>query len=662
MIRYIAVVMMVFFAFAKANSSVVQNYLRHQVEQGDTVYKIINKYGITAEQLIELNPDVKMGLKSGATLLIPKTNEVLTTKAIERYEEHKVRRKETLYTLAKEYNVTVLDIKEANKKLYSESLQKGDKIRIPVFGNQTNSKIVIGGGPQSKDQNGLTPGQYVVQKSEGKYRVAKKHNISIEILNDLNPGVDELKEGMLLNVPFEVEERVRPIVVERVTPSDDKSTVTEVKTDDKVLKPGLKYVDYVVQPKMTMYSLEKMTGLKEDSLIALNPSLKEGVRAGMTLRIPYKGVKERTAPESWKGATTYARLVDSIKYYKGQRIAVLLPLSVKNTPSSEYESLLKSDRTMRIATDFYSGMMVARDSAKVLGVNVIFDVYDTGKNESTAVSIAKNNDFKKYNSVIGPLMAKNVVAVAKELRDEDIPVVSPLTNTDVKLYKNLFQARPDSEFLMNRLKSYLVDFAKNKNVIIVTDNKKPELKQQFAPLFPNARILYPDKNNYISKSKYSSALSSEQDNVVILAVDHVGFLTDAVSNYAAKSRTYNITMVGMDDYESMGINNMGLAAVNYTFPKMNRNTSSENIFATQYFKKHGITPSEFATRGFDVAMDVILRQASAGDLYQSATRNGKTVMVENSFQYTKKFLAGYYNESAYILRYQPDLSIEEVAF
>jgi ABC-type branched-subunit amino acid transport system substrate-binding protein len=257
-------------------------------------------------------------------------------------------------------------------------------------------------------------------------------------------------------------------------------------------------------------------------------------------------------------------------------------------------------------------------------------------------------------------MGKNVVAVAKELRDEDIPVISPLTNTDVKLYKNLFQARPDDDFLMNRLKNYLVGFARGKNVIIVTDNKKPQLKQEFAPLFPNAKILYPDKSNYISNSKYTGALSKEQENVVILAVDQEKFVGAAVSNYAAKARTYNITMVGTDDFSDMDINNMGLAAVNYTYPQMNRNTSSENKFATQYFKKHGITPSEFATRGFDVAMDVILRQASAGDLYESALRNGRTVMVESSFEYNKRFLAGFYNETCYILRYQPDLSIEEV--
>ncbi|PRP68256.1 hypothetical protein BST86_02310 [Nonlabens agnitus] len=645
--RFITVILLVCFAFAKANSSTLQSYNRHVVEQGDTMYMLTNKYNVTAAQLIELNPDLKMGLKSGATILIPKSVSAITNRPIESYETHKVKCKETLYSLSKEYGVTELDIKEANKELYSNPLRKGDRIQIPVFAEvaQPKEPIVIDIIPGVTDivkvadtkAETVKPGQYKVKKSEGKYRVATNNNITIAQLEAWNPDLGELDEGMIVNV---------------VDPKNIPSTSSDSKK--------LRYIDYEVEPKMTMYSLEKMSGLSADSLIAINPALKDGVKKGMTIKLPYRAVNEKETPELWNSTAKYARLVDSIRNYENQRIAVMLPFSINGLSSDEYGKQLKESNTMRIATDFYSGMMIARDSARALGINVQFDVFDTGRNESTSLKILRDNNFKNYNSVIGPLLAKNVVAVAKELERDKIPVISPLTNTDVQLYKNLFQARPDEQFLMNRLKNYLVNFSRGKNVIIVTDNKNPQYKDEFAPLFPAAKILYPDKNNYISSYKYTSALSKEMENVVILAVDHVGFITDAVSNYAAKARTHDITMVGMDDYDNMNINNMGLAAVNYTYPKMNRHTSSENVFANHYFKKHGITPSDFATRGFDVTMDVILRQASADDLYESALRNGKTVMVENSFEYNKRFTKGFYNEACYILRYQPDLTIEEV--
>lgn len=634
---------MVCFAFARVNSAPLQTYDRHVVEEGDTMYKLTNLYNVTAVQLLDLNPDLKLGLKKGATILIPKSLASITDRPIVSYETHKVRRKETLYTLSRLYGVTELDLKEANKELYSKPLRKGSEIRVPVFkrvevANVEDIKILPGVTEIKKVASAdVGKGEYKVKKSEGKYRVATSNNISIAQLEQWNPGLGELKEGMIVNV----------------------TDPTIKKNSDDV---DLRYIKYEVEPKMTMYRLEKMSGLKSDSLIAINPSLIDGVKAGMVINLPYRTVSEKKAPELWSSTARYARLVDSITNYKNQKMAVMLPLSISTISKDTYGNHLKSDnnKLVRVAIDFYSGMMVARDSARALGITVQYDVYDTGNSESNSLKIIRENDFSVYNSVIGPLKAKNVVAVTKELRDKDIPVVSPLTNTNVKLFKNLFQARPDQEFLMNRLKKYIVDFAQGKNVIIVTDNQNPKYKEEFAPLFPNPNILFPDKNNYISNAKYNSVLSKELENVIVMAVDDRSFFSGAVPNYAAKARTYDITMIGMDDYDDMNLNNMNLAAVNYTYPKMNRNTVSENVFAAHYFNKHGITPSEVATRGFDVAMDVILRQASADNLYESAVRNGKTVMVENSFVYNKRFLAGFYNEACYILRYKPDLSIEEV--
>lgn len=73
------------------------------------------------------------------------------------------------------------------------------------------------------------------------------------------------------------------------------------------------------------------------------------------------------------------------------------------------------------------------------------------KSASKVNSIINTHNFNSYAAVVGPLLAKNVVEAAKELKGDGIPVISPLTNTDVRLYKNLFQARPDQELLKQKL-------------------------------------------------------------------------------------------------------------------------------------------------------------------------------------------------------------------
>jgi LysM repeat protein/ABC-type branched-subunit amino acid transport system substrate-binding protein len=642
--KNIVVIVCMCFAFAKADATFMQNYKQHTVEQGETIYTLTKKYKVTSQELLELNPDLKSGLKYGQVLLIPAENKVLTQRRIKTYKKHRVGRKETLYSLSKIYGITELDIKEANKELYSNPLRKGDRIQIPVFEDVENTipkikEIVL-------DPTNLPDGKYFVRPGEGMYRIATKYGINTDSLQKLNPEVEALRPGMILNVP-------KNVSLITLKDKDNDAPVTAAIDKNRMMQ-------YVIPKKMGMYSLKKLAGVSEDSLISLNPKLKEGLQEGMSVTIPnshYGKVIDLKLETS-----VISRLADSLRNFKKQRLAIMLPFSLQkiNETTSDRDNL-KSDRTMRIALDFYSGLKIAIDSANALGIPVDYDLFDTQKNLQATKNILKGTDFTNYNTVIGPLMSMNVVETAKELKGLNIPVISPLTNTDVKLYRNLFQARPDYDVLKSQLKAYLVKYAANKNVIIVTDNSNPELKNEFASILPRAKLLVPNaKKNYIYSIDYIKKLKPDVENVVVLAVDNVGFITDAITNYSAKATTHQITMFGLENYEEMELSSTKLARLNYIFPRMFKESDDSNSFIEKYYSIHNVAPNAYATRGFDVALDIIFRQASASDLYDSARRNGKTVMTENKFDYSKKFLSGFYNDAVYILQYQEDLSIKEL--
>ncbi|MEO9503253.1 amino acid ABC transporter substrate-binding protein [Nonlabens ulvanivorans] len=639
--KNIILVVFVFFAFAKANATVLQNYKQHVVQKGETVFSIVGKYRINATELTQLNPDIKSGLKEGSILLIPASSNVLTQRKIVKYKKHKVRRRETLYGIAKKYDVTELDIKEANKELYSKGLRKGDRIQIPVFEEVEIPVPVTTPVDELTTDAPLEDGKYRVMPKDTKFGIATKYGIKVPALESLNPEIKDLHPGMVINVPV----------------------IKTVVNDGSVLNEGNavinKFVNYEVPAKMTMYSLENLTGITEDSLIALNPHIKDGLKLGMNIRIPNSEIGHINVMDS--KITGFSNLLDSISNYNPQRFAVMLPLSLnKLGEETSDDALLRKESATRIALDFYSGMTIARDSVQSLGLMVTYDVFDTQKSTSKVNSIINSHDFNSYAAVVGPLLAKNVVEAAKELKSDGIPVISPLTNTDVRLYKNLFQARPDQALLKQKLMDYLVANSEGKNIILVTDSKKPELKNEYLALFPNAKELKPNKDNYIYKQTYINALDSDKDNWVILAVDNEGFITDAISHYSAKAKSHNVTMFGYENYDELELPHMRLGSLKYTYPSINRDSGSENGFSKKYYRKYQITPNAYATRGFDVAMDIILRNASAGNLYDSAMNNGSTSQVENKFNYSKKFMAGYYNESVYLLQYQEDLTIKEL--
>jgi hypothetical protein len=114
-------------------------------------------------------------------------------------------------------------------------------------------------------------------------------------------------------------------------------------------------------------------------------------------------------------------------------------------------------------------------------------------------------------------------------------------------------------------------------------------------------------------------------------------------------------------FEGENISNYDLSNLKFHYPSYNLDNDYEvrNSFVKRYQREYGGLPSRYATRGFDLTMDILLRLASAENLYKGAESSIETQYVENKFRYSKKLFGGYYNEAAFIVRYD-DLKIVEV--
>lgn len=133
-----------------------KDYIYHTVEAKQTAYFIAHKYGISVDELYLLNPEAKNGLKIGQELKIKKKTttannqqiaeaKTVKTAVVEetpivnqiktdsiKYIKHKVKKKETLYSISKIYNISAEDILIANPIVKANGLKKGEIINIPV--------------------------------------------------------------------------------------------------------------------------------------------------------------------------------------------------------------------------------------------------------------------------------------------------------------------------------------------------------------------------------------------------------------------------------------------------------------------------------------------------------------------------------------------------
>ena len=612
-----------------------QQYKTHRVEKGETIYSISKQYGVTEDAIYKLNPDAKKGLRSNTLLIIPSEGITEVQEKVT-FKKHRVKRKETLFSIAQRYNIAVDDIKKYNKELYSRQLKKGEKIQIPIFEVVSNSNDNT--STTSVETGTSSGGKHTVLPKETKYGIARKYGITIAELESMNPLLGEnLQIGTLLNVP-------EVAVTDSATIEDDN------------------FEFYEVLPKEGFFRLKVKLGMSKEDIITLNPYAAEGLKEGMILKIP----KDKATDADSK--STIVNLEDGITNFSKKKIAVMLPFQLSKTDRDSIKNnvdLIKDNGALRVALDFYSGVIMAAEFAKDKGISVELNIYDTEGRAEKVRSIIDRTDFSEVDAVIGPLLQKNVEQAASSLKKTDTPIFSPLSNREIKISSNLFQTLPTDEMLENAMLDYLRINAVGKNVIIISDSKKTAQKAALVNAIPGAKTMAPREKGFLYDTDISSRLEDQRENWVILeSVDPV-IVANVVGllNGMPDQLTIRLFTTDKNDaYNYQDVSNMHLAKLNFTFPSVNKsyNFKDKNAFLVSYKNKHDVLPNRFAVRGFDVTYDVLLRLAIADDVYDANDSNVETEYIENKFRYTKKMFSGYQNNALYIIKYNNDLQFEVV--
>ena len=617
-----------------------QNLKTHSVKTGESIESIANFYKITPSDIYALNPDAKANFSSQTVLIIPQSflppsSSLEVTKELISYKVHKVRRKETLFSISQKFKVTVEDIKVHNKQLYSKNLKKGNKIYIPQFKtipSQVSTQIIQ---------------KYTVLPKEGKWRIAYKFGISVPQLEALNPTMGPyLKEGQQLNVP------------------------NISNSDEKVIEEN-EFGYYTVKAKEGYYRLEKKLGLTKEQLTTLNPELiAQGLKLGMVLKIPKSSI-QNIASELFP----VVNLSDTLVNLSTKKIALLLPFKTK---SIDFDSLnlaknqLKRDGYINISTDFYAGVVMAIDSAKRLGISTKLEVFDTNAKMLDLKTVLLQTNFSNYDAILGPITAQNLELTAQYVQKDNVSVVSPFVKTK-NSYPNLFQTIPEEKWMRTKMVNYVKSDTIPHQTLIIYDAKNLATANYLKSVFPDASLLTSKKNLegfeqfFLMLEDVQQVLLSGR-TTVFLESNNEGFVSNVTSMLNAmngitilKDEDDNETEIERDIYlmttsknkafEGANISNYDLSNLHFQFPSVNFTSRFSESFEQRYIQEFGTFPNKYAIRGFDITMDVLLRLSRYGTL-DTETSSFQTAYLENKFQYFLQPYGGYKNEAGYILKYE----------
>ncbi len=137
------------------------------VKKGDSLYKIAKEYNTTIDELKRINNLTNNTISIGQILKLPK-----------KYDKYVVKSGDTLYKISKNYNISVDELKRINN-LTSNILSIGQILNVP------------------KDFN-----SYTVKSGDTLYKISKNYNISVDELKAYNNITSNiLSIGQILKIP-----------------------------------------------------------------------------------------------------------------------------------------------------------------------------------------------------------------------------------------------------------------------------------------------------------------------------------------------------------------------------------------------------------------------------------------------------------------------------
>lgn len=204
----------------------------YTVKKGDTLYSIARNYGVTVNELKSANNLTNNNLIIGETLIIP-TNETTSSNNENIYI---VKAGDSLYKIANMYNMTVNELKSLNN-LSSNLLSIGQKLKVI-------------------EDTTMEANTYIVAAGDSLYSIAKKFNTTVDELKNLNNKTSNLLSiGEVLVVPT------------NGTTSSNNENV------------------YVVKAGDTLYSIARNYNTTVDRIKSLNNLSSNSLSIGQKLRI-----------------------------------------------------------------------------------------------------------------------------------------------------------------------------------------------------------------------------------------------------------------------------------------------------------------------------------------------------------------------------------------
>lgn len=326
--------------------------------------------------------------------------------------------------------------------------------------------------------------EYTITAGEGLFAIARKFNINQNDLHQANPNLTtNIKAGDKILIP--INNTPQNTISENTDTTQHTHTVQPKETlysiskkynihidtliaHNPQLKNGLKAgttinlntptnnntkttqhtITHTVQPKETLYSISKKYNIAIHDLINQNPQIKDGLKAGTNITIT---TTNNNTPQPDNTPKTEKPNISN-KTEKSEKtdnsklstlnIAYLLPLIAENT---------NEEKTTERFIEFYRGALLALNEAKNQGQSANIYTHNLPKSAHKIDSVLQQLNNENIDIIIGPAYTEQLAQVLTYAKQNNITTIIPFSNKiDTTYYHpKLIQFNPQQDSLFN---------------------------------------------------------------------------------------------------------------------------------------------------------------------------------------------------------------------
>lgn len=667
-------------------------YKLHIVEKGEGLYRLSVNNGVSQEEIIAANPEIKaQGLVVGMTVKIPMKEVVTPTLSTVKTDysvvSHVVEKGETAYSLSKKYNMSLADFYSLNPSTQN-GVSEGRVVKV----KDSSSNVV----------NGYRI--HVIQPGETLYRIGIKYGVKANDIISLNPVLDinAMPVGSMLRIPdtnlpsedeffayhrvaqgetlfsLGVKYNVSQDVIIAANPDINWSSlqVGQVVAIRKAEAKKCLYTEHVVQKKETLYSITKQNGITQEQLAEANPDVNVyALQKGQTIRIPQYVDAMNELPATinplFVGTSTIAdNQSESYDYEKSGspviNVALALPFDAQNEMYKLRQAAVDgTNRTYKSYRylEFFQGVKMAADSLAQNGVNVKLHVFDTSNKMALATLTQMTSH--NYDLIIGPAKTEEMHEMAYMAGLNKIPMVLPFAQMDSSINDNpyLFQASMIDTVTTNVVVDQMIADCEGKNVVLLTCSArgKQDLMryERVRSQFKEKNIEYNSINYDPSKSEdLLNILSTEKENVFLMPTTSEAQLNSvivAVASALDQKKEAKVSLYGLGEwltfqtievevFHKLNTQLYTTFAIDYSndfvksiISKYRREYFSEPVAFTPYFQKTKSMSgySEYSLWGYDIAMKFISAYKMYGDDFIRKINDVNVGLAQSNFKFYK---------------------------